>query len=67
MSLRMPVAAVRTTFRLKGFMHRHHGHVHGAQHVSQHMVWLNFQMVGLQFNGHMTIAQVVSRTDQIKR
>jgi hypothetical protein len=67
MTMRMPVAAVRTTFRLKGFMHRHHGHVHGAQHVGQHMIWLNFQMIRLQLDGHMAVAEVISRTRQVKR
>ena len=59
------MAAVRTTFRLKGFMHRHHGHVHGAQHVGQHMVGLDLQVVGLELDGHMPVAQVVGSANQV--
>ena len=65
--MRMPVAAVRTAFRLKRFVHRHHRHVHGSQHVGQHMVGLNLQVVGLQLDGHMAVAEVVGRTRQVKR
>jgi hypothetical protein len=50
MTLCVPMAAVRTAFGFKGFMHGHHRHVHGTQHVGQHVVGLNFQMVGLQLN-----------------
>ena len=38
MTLRVSVAAVRTTFRLKRFLHGDHRHVHGTQHVGQHMI-----------------------------
>jgi hypothetical protein len=41
MAMRMPVTAVGPTFGLKGFMNHQYRHVHGAQHVGQHMVWLN--------------------------
>jgi hypothetical protein len=30
--------------------------VHGAQHVGQHMVGLDLQVVGLQLDGHMAVA-----------
>jgi hypothetical protein len=40
--------------------------VHGAQHVGQHMVGLDFQVVGLQLDGHMAVAQVVSGAGQVK-
>ena len=64
--MRMPLAAVCTAFGLKRFLHGHHGHVHGTQHVGQHMVGLNLQVVGFQFNRHMAIAKVIGRTRQIK-
>ena len=35
-----------------------HDEVHGAQHVGQHMVGLDLEVVGLQFDGHMAVAQV---------
>ena len=66
-TMRMPVAAVRAAFGLKRFVHRHHSHVHGTQHVGQHMVGLNLQVVGLQLNRHMAVAKVIGRARQIKR
>jgi hypothetical protein len=48
MPMPMPtVFSIGAVFRLKGFVHRHHGHVHGAQHVGQHMVGLDFEVVCL--------------------
>ena len=67
MAMRMPVTAVRATFWLKRFVHGHHRHVHGAQHVGEHMVGLDLQMVGLEFNRHMAVAEVIRGTRQIKR
>ena len=45
------MAAVGTAFWLKRQIGLDDGHVHAAQHVGQHMVGLNFQGVGLQFDG----------------
>ena len=59
--------AVRAAFRLKRFFHGVHDQVHGPQHVSQHMVRLDFQVVGLELKRHMPIAQMVSRAGQVKR
>ena len=53
------MAAVGTAFGFKRQVGFDDGHVHAAQHVGQHMVGLNFQVVGLQFDGHMAVAQVV--------
>ena len=61
------VVAIRTTFRLERFRHLHHGHVHGPQHVGQHMVGLDLQVVGLELDRHMAVAQVVGGARQIKR
>ncbi len=61
------MAAVSATFGLKRFLHRHHCHVHGAQHISKHVVGFNLQVVGLQLNRHMAVAEVIGRTGQIKR
>ena len=59
--------AVGAALGFKSFLNRVHDQVHGAQHVGQHMVGLNFQMVGLQLNGHMAVAQVVGGAGQIKQ
>ena len=61
------VFAVSAVFRLKGFVHRNYRHVHISQHVGQHMVGFDFQMIGLQFNRHMAVSQVVGGTGQIKQ
>ena len=53
------VFSVRTVFRFKRFVDSHHCHVHVAQHVGQHMVGFDFQMVGLQLDGYMPVTQVV--------
>ena len=42
-----PMLTISTVFGLKAFMHLIHDEVHGTQHLGQHMVGLNFQMVGL--------------------
>ena len=61
----VPVAAVGSSFRLKRFVHVCHGQMHSAQHVGQHMVRLNFQMVRLEFNLHMPVTQMVGGADQV--
>ena len=40
--------------------------VHGVQHLGQHRIRLDFQMVGLQFNRHMALAQLVGGTRQVE-
>ena len=40
--------------------------MHGAQHVGQHMVGFDFQVVGFELDRHMAVAQVVSRAGQVK-
>ena len=60
------VVAIRTPFGLEGFLHLGHGHVHGAQQVGQHVVGFDLEVVGLEFDGHMAVAQVVGRTHQVK-
>ena len=63
-AMRMATAGVGAVLRLKGLVHRVHDQVHGAQHVGQHMVGLDLQVVGLEFNRHMAVAQVVGRPAQ---
>ena len=60
------MCAIRPVFGFEGFGHRHHRHVHGAQHLGQHMDGFDFEVVGLQLNRHMAVAQVVSGTGQVK-
>ena len=60
------MVAISPVFGLEGFRHRHHRHVHGTQHVGQHMVGLDLQVVGLQFDGYVAVAQVVGGAGQVK-
>jgi hypothetical protein len=66
------MAAVVTTggigavLGFKGLIDRVHDQMHGAQHVGQYMVGFNLQVVGLQFDRHMPVAQVVGGADQVE-
>ena len=60
------VVTIGTVFRLEGLRHLYHGHVHGAQHVGQHMVGLDLQVIRLQLNRHMAVAQMVGGAGQVK-
>jgi hypothetical protein len=61
------VVTISTAFGLEGFIDFNYMQMHGAQHVGQHMVGLDFQMISLQLDGHMAVAQVVGRAGQIER
>ena len=62
-----PMLAISTVFWLKTFTHLVDDEVHGAKHLGQHMVGFNFQVIGLQFDGHMAVAQVVGGAGEVKR
>ena len=74
MSMSMPPMAVSaampcgvgTPFGLKREFLFGHDQVHGAQHVGQHMVGFDLEVVGLQLDGHMAVAQVVGGAGQVK-
>ena len=51
-----PMLAISTVFWLETFTHLVDDEVHGAQHLGQHMVGFNFQVIGLQLNGHMAVS-----------
>ena len=58
---------IGSVFRLKCLVSGVHDQVHGAQHVGQHMVGFNLQMVGLELNRHVAIAQMVGGANQVER
>jgi hypothetical protein len=60
------MATIGAAFGLKGLINLHHGQVHAAQHAGQNMVGFDLEVVGLQFDGHMAVAQVVGGAHQIK-
>ena len=61
------VRTVSATFRLEGFFHSVHNEVHRPQHLSQHGIGFNFEVIGFEFYGHMSITQVIGRAREIKR
>jgi hypothetical protein len=56
--------AIRSRFGLESGLDLLDFHAHLPHEVGQHMVGLDFQMIRLQFNGHMPIAQVVGGAHQ---
>ncbi len=60
------MAAIGAAFGLKRQISLNHRHVHAAQHVGQHVVGFNLEVVGLQLNGYMAVAQVVGSAHQVK-
>ena len=58
--------AVGAALGFKSFLNRVHDQVHGAQQVGQYMVWLDLQVVRLELNRHMAVAQVVGGACQVK-
>ena len=62
-----PMLAIGTVFGFETFTHLVDDEVHGTQHIGQHMVGFDFQVIGLQFNGHMAVAQVIGGAGQVKR
>ena len=66
MPMSMAANAVGATFGLKRFVDFDDDQVHGTQHVGQHMVGLDFQMVWLELDRYMAISQVVGRAGQVK-
>jgi hypothetical protein len=60
------VCAIRATFRFKSLIYLVDDQVHRPQHVRQHGVGFNLEVIWFEFNGHMPIAQVVGRADEVK-
>ena len=63
----MPAAGVSPALGLKSRLGLGDDQVHGAQHVGQHMVGFDLQVIRLQFDRHMAVAQVIGGAGQIKR
>ena len=57
---------VGTRFGLEGGLFLRDDQVHALQHLAQHVVGFDLQMVGLQFDLDVPIAQVVGRARQIE-
>ena len=59
LSMRVPARRIRATLGLEGLVRFGDDQMHLAQHVGQHMVGFQLQVVRRQFQLHMAIAQVV--------
>ena len=64
-TMTMP-ARVSAGFGLERGLRLRDDQVHALQHLAQHVIGLDLQVVGLQFDLHMPIAQVVGRTRQVE-
>ena len=67
MPMVMPARRIGATLGLEPAGLGLHDQVHAPQHVGQHMVRLDLQVVRAQFDRHVPVAQVVGRTDQVER
>ena len=56
----------RAALGFEGLAHLGHVQVHGAQHVGQHVVGLDLQVIGLQLDRHVAVAQVVGRAHEVE-
>ena len=61
------MVTVSPALGFKRILHFCHLQAHASQHVGQHMVGFDLEVICLQFDGDMAIAQVVSRTHEVKR
>ena len=59
-------ARVGTGFGLERGLRLRDDQVHALQHFAQHVIGFDLEVVGLQFDLHMPIAQVVGRTCQVE-
>lgn len=61
MIVSVPARAVGAALGFEGLLCLDHGQVHGAQHVGQRVVGFDLQVVGLELDGQVAVAQVVGR------
>ena len=57
---------VGAAFGFEAGLHVGHDEVLSAQHLGQHVVGFDLQVVGLQFQRHMAVAQVVGGAHQVE-
>ena len=67
MAVVVPGGRIGAALRFKRLGRLAHRQMLGAQHVGQHMVGLDFQVIGFELNRYVTITQVVSRAGQVKQ
>lgn len=62
----MSARRVRATLGLERRLLRGDDEVHGAQHVGEHVVGFDLQVVGSQLDRHVAVAQVVGGADEVE-
>lgn len=62
----MATRRIGAAFGLERRLRRLDGEVHGTQHVGQNMVRLDLQVIGLQLDLDMAVAQVVGGAHEVK-
>lgn len=63
MRVSVPALCISTRFGFKRLTYCVDDQMHGPQHVGQHMVRFNFEVIRFQFNLHVAVAQMVGGTD----
>ncbi len=69
MTVSMPMTStlISAAFWLKRRRRFHHVEVQAAQHLRQHVVGFDLQMIGLQVNTHVAVAKVIGGARQVAR
>jgi hypothetical protein len=65
-SVRRSMRRIRTALGLKRRLLLGDDQMHRSQHVRQHMVRLDLEMIRRELDLHMAVAQVISRANQVK-
>ena len=66
MTMDVPLFAIGAGFRLKGGLDRTDRHAHGAHQLGQHMIGFDFQMIRLQLNRNVPIAQMIGGPHEVQ-
>ena len=62
----MPACSIGSGLGFEGTLRLGHDQVHRAQHRSEHVVGLQLQVVGLQLQRDVAVAQVIGRAQQVE-
>lgn len=66
MAVAVAAGRVGAGLGLEGLLDRVHDQMHRAQHVGQHVIGLDLEVIGLQLDLHMAVAQVIRRAHQVE-
>ncbi len=66
MPVRMATRRIGAAFRLEAVVDLADDEMHGPQHVGQDMIGLDLQVIRLELDLHMAVAQVIGRSHQVE-